>query len=216
MKKSYIAAKERWARKMAGHATPKPRSANRLPPGQRQVHDFPVLDLGVHPDVPLERWTLTIGGLVENSVCLTWAEFEELPRFKDVSDLHCVTTWSQFDMAWEGVSFFTLTDLVKPNPEVSHVFFKSYDGYTTNNTLDAMMDDDVLVADSWNGRPLTKEHGGPARVIVPKLYAWKGAKWIREITFSDCDVLGFWETRGYSNTADPFTDDRFVPGPKLP
>lgn len=218
MKQAYIAAKERWARKMAGQSpvAPKPRSRDRLPPGQRLVHDFPVLDLGVHPEVPQDQWQLKVDGLVENPVTLNWSQFMDLPQFKDVSDLHCVTTWSQFDMAWEGVSFLSLVERVRPKPEVSHVLFKSYDGYTTNNTLDAMMDDDVMIAHSWNGRPLTKEHGGPARMVVPKLYAWKGAKWIREITFSDHDVLGFWEMRGYSNTADPFADDRFVPGPKIP
>jgi DMSO/TMAO reductase YedYZ molybdopterin-dependent catalytic subunit len=132
-----------------------------------------------------------------------------LPQFKDVSDLHCVTTWSQFDMEWEGVAFFTIADLVKPKPGATHVFFKSYDGYSTNNPLDACLDDDVLIAHTWNGKPLPKEHGGPARVILPKRYAWKGAKFIREITFLDRDILGFWEVRGYSNTADPWTEDRF-------
>jgi DMSO/TMAO reductase YedYZ molybdopterin-dependent catalytic subunit len=98
---------------------------------------------------------------------------------------------------------------VKPKPSATHVFFKSYDGYSTNNPLDACMDDDVLIAHSWNGAPLSKEHGGPARVIIPKRYAWKGAKFIREITFLDRDILGYWELRGYSNSADPWTEDRF-------
>jgi len=120
-----------------------------------------------------------------------------------------VTTWSQFDMEWEGVAFLTIAELVKPKPSATHVFFKSYDGYSTNNPLDACMDDDVIVAHSWNRKPLSKEHGGPARVIIPKRYAWKGAKFIREITFLDRDILGFWELRGYSNTADPWTEDRF-------
>ena len=133
-----------------------------------------------------------------------------LPQFNDVSDFHCVTTWSQFDMQWQGVGFFTIADLVKPTTEASHVFFKSYDGYSTNNLLDACMDDDVLIAHSWNGKAIPKEHGGPARVIIPKRYAWKGAKWIREIVFLDRDILGFWELRGYSNTADPWTEDRFA------
>ena len=96
-----------------------------------------------------------------------------------------------------------------PRDEGTHVFYKGYDGYSTNTTLDAMMDDDTLIAHTWNGTPLSVEHGGPARVIVPKLYAWKGAKWVSEIVFLDRDVLGFWEVRGYSNTADPWTDDRF-------
>ena len=107
MKESYIAAKERWARKMAGQARPAARSTDRLPPGQRQVHNFPVLDLGVQPDVPLDKWELKIHGQVENPVTLNWQQFLALPQFKDVSDFHCVTTWSQFDMEWEGVAFFT-------------------------------------------------------------------------------------------------------------
>jgi DMSO/TMAO reductase YedYZ molybdopterin-dependent catalytic subunit len=209
MKDDYIARKERWARKMSGKAKPVIRSENRLPPGQRQVHNFPVLDLGIQPDVPLDRWQLKIDGAVENPVSLTWEQFKALPQFNDVSDFHCVTTWSQFDMEWQGVAFFTLADLVRPRPEVAHVLFKSYDGYTTNNPLDACLDDDVLIAHTWNGKPLTKEHGGPARVIIPKRYAWKGAKFIKEIIFLERDCPGFWEVRGYSNTADPWLEDRF-------
>lgn len=210
MKDSYIAAKERWARKMAGQAVAVPRSADRLPPGQRQVTNWPVLDLGVHPEVSPESWELRIHGKVEQPVTLNWQQFNALPQFKDVSDFHCVTTWSQFDMEFQGVAFFTLADLVRPTSEASHVFFKSYDGYSTNNPLDVCMDDDVMVAHSADGRPLLREHGGPARVILPKRYAWKGAKWIREIVFLDRDILGFWELRGYSNTADPWVEDRFA------
>jgi DMSO/TMAO reductase YedYZ molybdopterin-dependent catalytic subunit len=180
-----------------------------LPVGQHEVRNWPVLDLGETPDVSLDVWKLEVGGLVDNPFTLTWAEFLALPQTEDVSDFHCVTTWSQFDMEFEGVAFFTLADLVKPKPEATHVFFKSYDGYSTNNPLEACLDDDVLVAHSWNGKSIPKEHGGPARVILPKRYAWKGAKWIREITFLDRDILGFWEVRGYSNTADPWTEDRF-------
>ena len=210
MKDSYIAAKERWALKMAGKPRPAARSTDRLPPGQRQVHNWPVLDLGLQPAVPLDQWALKIHGLVEHPVTLNWDQFRALPQFKDISDFHCVTTWSQFDMEFEGAAFFTLAELVKPKPEATHVFFKSYDGYSTNSSLAVCLDDDVLLAHSWNGQPLTKEHGGPARVIIPKLYAWKGAKFIREICFLDRDILGFWEVRGYSNTADPWTEDRFA------
>jgi DMSO/TMAO reductase YedYZ molybdopterin-dependent catalytic subunit len=218
MKESYIAAKERWARKMAGQTVPVQRSNDRLPPGQRQVYNFPVLDLGVRPQVSLQDWRLKIGGHVEKPVTLTWEEFRALPQFIDRSDFHCVTTWSQFDMEWKGVAFFTIIDLVKPKPTATHVFFKSYDGYSTNNPLSVCMDDNVLVAHSVNGNPLSSEHGGPARVIIPKRYAWKGAKFIREITFLDRDILGFWELRGYSNTADPWTEDRFAKeqAPRLP
>ncbi len=210
MKAAYIAAKERWARKMAGRAPRQVRSTGRLPPGQRLVTDFPTLDLGIQPEVPLEKWELKIHGKVAQPQTLTWDRFLALPQFTDTSDFHCVTTWSQFDMEFTGVSFLTIAELVEPSQEASHVFFKAYDGYTTNNPLDALMDDDVLIAHAWNGRPLTQEHGGPARVIVPKRYAWKGAKWVKEIIFLDRDLLGFWELRGYSNTADPFTEDRFA------
>lgn len=210
MKDAYIAAKERWALKLAGKASRQVRATDRLPPGQRLVTDFPTLDLGIQPEVPLAKWELILHGKVEQPVTLNWEQFMALPQFTDVSDFHCVTTWSQFDMKFAGVSFFTLADLVKPTAEASHVYFKAYDGYTTNNPLEALLDDDVMIAHSWNDQPLTREHGGPARVIVPKRYAWKGAKWVREIIFLDRDLLGFWELRGYSNTADPFTEDRFT------
>jgi len=216
MKEAYIAAKERWARKMAGQKRSAPRSADRLPPGQRQVHNFPVLDLGVRPTVSLAEWRLKIHGHVKNPVVLDWDQFLALPQFKDTSDFHCVTTWSQFDMEWQGVAFFTIADLVQPKSAATHVFFKSYDGYSTNNPLGVCLDDDVLIAHTWNGKPITVEHGGPARIIIPKRYAWKGAKFIREITFLDRDLLGFWEVRGYSNTADPWTEDRFSKKGKPP
>lgn len=201
--------KERWARKMAGKETRVPRSGDRLPPGQHEVTDFPVLDLGIKPELPGAEWRLKIHGEVENPVDLSWEEFEKLPQFTDVCDFHCVTTWSQFDLEFSGVAFFTIADLVKPKSDAKHVIMQSYDGYTTNLTLEAMLDDDVMIAHSWRGQPLTKEHGGPARVLVPKLYAWKSPKWIRELTFSATDEPGYWERRGYSNTADPFTNDRF-------
>jgi DMSO/TMAO reductase YedYZ molybdopterin-dependent catalytic subunit len=210
MKEAYIAAKERWARKHASQSTPMPRSTDRVPPGQRQVHNFPVLDLGVKPEILLDRWELKLGGAVESPVVLNWNEFQAMRQVADVSDFHCVTTWSQLNMEWRGVAFIALVERVRPRPEATHVFFKSYDGYSTNNPLEVCLDDDVLVAHTWNGQPLPVEHGGPARVIIPKRYAWKGAKWIREITFLDRDILGFWEVRGYSNTADPWREERFT------
>lgn len=210
VKDRQLAAKQRWAKKRAGNVRPSSeRSVERLPPGQRLVQNFPVLDLGVQPEVPLDQWELKIRGEVENPVTLNWQQFMALPQFKNLSDFHCVTAWSRFDMEFEGVAFLTLADLVKPTAEASHVFFKSYDDYTTNNPLDVCMDDDVMVAHSWNGKPLDKEHGGPARIIIPKRYGWKGAKFIHEIIFLKHDLLGYWETRGYSNSADPWTEDRF-------
>ncbi len=206
---STLSPKERWARKMSGKAKPTVRSESRLPPGQHLTPGFPVLDLGIRPEISLGEWSLEIGGQVENPQTLSWAQFNALPQFEDVSDFHCVTTWSKFDCRWSGVAFFTLADLVQPKPEVRHVLFTSYDGYTTNVRLADCLDDDVLIATKFEGKAVTREHGGPARVILPKLYAWKGAKFVRQIEFSTEDKLGYWEVRGYSNTADPWTEDRF-------
>jgi DMSO/TMAO reductase YedYZ molybdopterin-dependent catalytic subunit len=201
---------------MAGQHRQEPRSKDRLPPGQRQVHNFPVLDLGMRPVIPLEKWELRICGSVENPLTLTWPQFLALPQFKNVSDFHCVTTWSQFDMEWEGVAFLTIADLVRPKPEAAHVFFESYDGYSTNNPLEVCLDEDVLIAHKWNGKPLTPDHGGPARVIIPKRYAWKGAKFIHQIRFQDRDTPGYWEVRGYSNSAAPWSEDRFADKNNIP
>ena len=205
---SLIERKERWARKMSGKTKPA-RSEDRLPPGQHLTPGFPVLDLGIRPEISLSEWRLEVGGLVEHPKTFTWDEFNALPQFENVSDFHCVTTWSKFDCRWRGVAFFTLAELVKPKPEVKHVLFASYDGYSSNVRLDDCMDDDVLIATQFDRKPITREHGGPARIIVPKLYAWKGAKFVRSIEFAAEDRLGFWEVRGYSNTADPWTEDRF-------
>ena len=176
---SLIERKERWARKMSGKAKPTVRSDDRLPPGQHLTPGFPVLDLGIKPEIPLTEWRLEVGGLVENPKTFTWEEFNALPQFEDVSDFHCVTTWSKYDCRWGGVAFFTLADLVRPKPEVKHVLFASYDGYSTNVRLEDVLDDDVLIATRFDGKPLPREHGGPARIIIPKLYAWKGAKFVR-------------------------------------
>lgn len=194
---------------MSGKAKPATRSENRLPPGQHLTAGFPILDLGIRPDISLEKWRLEVTGLIENPKSFSWEEFNALPRFEDVSDFHCVTTWSKFDCRWSGVAFFTLAEIVSPKREVKHVLFTSYDGYSTNVRLADCMDDDVLVATQFDGQPIPREHGGPARVIIPKLYAWKGAKFVRAIEFAAEDRLGFWEVRGYSNTADPWTEDRF-------
>ena len=210
-KERYILAKQRWAEKQhaKGVTARAVASHDRLPPGQKLTTNFPVLDLGVQPEVPLEQWTLGINGLVEHPQTLSWQAFGALPQVEDVSDFHCVTTWSKYDLKWGGVAFTTLYELVKPQPEAKHVYFTSYDGYSTNVPLEKCLDDDVLIATSYEGKPVPVEHGGPARVIIPKLYAWKGAKFVKAITFLADDKLGFWEVRGYSNTADPWTEDRY-------
>lgn len=211
-KERYIEAKQRWAEKQkaSGVAARPVASAERLPPGQKLTTGFPVLDLGVQPQVPLSEWTLSIDGLVENPTVLSWSQLNALPQVEDVSDFHCVTTWSKFDCRWGGVALTTLYELVKPLAGARHVYFAGYDGYSTNVALERCLDDDTLVATSFNGAPLALEHGGPARIILPKLYAWKGAKFVRSITFLAEDRLGFWEVRGYSNTADPWTEDRYA------
>ena len=188
----------------------------KLPVGQHEVRNWPVLDLGDVPDVPLDQWRLEIGGLVHNPVTLSWDDFLALPQADDVSDFHCVTTWSRFDNHWRGVRFKTLAELAVPNDEATHVLCTGYDHmpgtripYTTNLPLARAVEDDVLLVHTWQGEPLPREHGGPVRMITPKLYAWKGTKWIRKIEFLARDQKGFWEVRGYSNSAEPWFNDRY-------
>ena len=211
-KERYIEAKRRWAEKQkaGGAAARAVASTDRLPPGQRLTDGFPVLDLGVKPEIPLGEWTLTLDGLVRRPTVLTWAGLNALPQVEDVSDFHCVTTWSKYDCRWGGVALTALYELAQPAPEARFVYFSSYDGYSTNVPLERCLDDDTLVATSFEGAPVALQHGGPARIIIPKLYAWKGAKFVKAITFLAEDKLGFWEVRGYSNTADPWTEDRYA------
>jgi DMSO/TMAO reductase YedYZ molybdopterin-dependent catalytic subunit len=212
LRQKYIEAKQRWAEKQrAQGAVPRvAATTGRLPPGQTLTTGFPVLDLGVKPEVPLDQWRLTIDGLVEKPVTLDWAQFNALPQVEDVSDFHCVTSWSKYDCRWSGVAFATLCELVEPMPEAHFVYFTSFDEYSTNVPMEKCLDDDVLVATRFDGQPITREHGGPARVIIPKLYAWKGAKFVKGIAFLDEDKLGFWEVRGYSNGADPWKEERYA------
>jgi DMSO/TMAO reductase YedYZ molybdopterin-dependent catalytic subunit len=211
-KERYIAAKQKWAEKQLAQGF-KPRavaSTDRLPPGQKLTAGFPVLDLGVQPEIPLNEWTLTVDGLVEKPVTLNWTQFNALPQVTDVSDFHCVTTWSKYDCEWSGVAFTTLFELVQPKPDAKFVYFTSYDGYSTNVPLELCLDDDVLVATKFGGAPVTREHGGPARIIIPKLYAWKGAKFVKTLSFLAEDRLGFWEVRGYHNVGDPWKEERYA------
>jgi DMSO/TMAO reductase YedYZ molybdopterin-dependent catalytic subunit len=187
-----------------------------VPTGQRPVPNWPVLDLGDTPEVPLATWTLEIGGLCEHPVALSWADFLALPQVDDESDFHCVTTWSRLNNRWRGVRFKTLAELAVPAAGAHFVSCTGHDRmpgttipYTTNLPLARAVEDDVLLVHSWEGAPLPPEHGGPCRMITPKLYAWKGTKWIRRIEFLSEDRPGFWEARGYSNTAEPWLDDRY-------
>lgn len=211
-KARYIEAKQKWAEKQRarGIVPCAVASTDRLPPGQKLTGGFPVLDLGVQPDIPLTEWKLRLDGLVAKPAALSWEDFNALPQVEDVSDFHCVTTWSKYDCRWSGVAFTTLYEQVQPAAEARFVHFTSFDGYTTNVALEHCLDDDVLIATRFDGAPLSREHGGPARVIIPKLYAWKGAKFVSAITFLAEDKLGFWELRGYSNTADPWKEERYA------
>ncbi len=196
-------------------------SANRhgmpqLPVGQHEVTNWPVLDLGDLPDIPLETWRLDVTGLVENAFTLTWEQFMALPQVEDLSDFHCVTTWSRFNNHWKGVRFRTIAEMAVPAREARYVLCTGCDRdpmsgtpYSTNLSLARATEDDVLLAHTWEGQPLPREHGGPCRMITPRLYAWKGAKWIRTIEFLADDREGFWEVRGYSNTAEPWYNDRY-------
>ena len=210
IKDKLIATKEAWARDgrlLTG--TKADPARDRLPPGQRAVNNWPVLDLGVQPDIPLDKWRLTIDGLVESPLRWTWEEFRSQPEFEATSDIHCVTAWSRFDNHWTGVSAKHIIECVRPKPETKFVIFHSFDTYTTNVPLASLNDDDVLLAHSWEGQPIPREHGGPLRVVVPKLYFWKSAKWLKRIEFAATDKLGFWEVRGYHNHGDPWTEERY-------
>ncbi len=180
-----------------------------LPPGQNHTKSWPVLDLGIKPDIALDQWALRVDGAVEAPLSLDWAGFQALPQTEDESDFHCVTTWSLMDSKWGGVQFSTLAAMVHPLADATHVMAYGYDGYTTNLPIEEALKDDVLLVHSWNGKPLPKEHGGPVRMITPQLYAWKGSKWINRIEFLNQDRAGFWEVRGYSNSAHPWRDDRY-------
>lgn len=210
IKEKLIRSKEKWAeegRLITGR--PDLGHVNRLPPGQKLVTNWPVLDLGVQPDVKHENWRLRIGGLVKTPLAFTLEQFMALPQQDFVSDVHCVTSWSRYDNHWRGVASRTLVELVEPKPEARHVVFHAYDGYTTNVTLRAFADDNVLLAHSWEGKPLAREHGGPVRAVVPDWYFWKSAKWINRIEFLAEDRPGFWEVRGYHNEGDPWREERY-------
>jgi DMSO/TMAO reductase YedYZ molybdopterin-dependent catalytic subunit len=207
----YLKVKEEQARQAReqGTAGTHPAGADRLPPGQYLTRGFPVLDLGIRPDFDPQAWTLAVTGEVERPARYTWQELQELPSVDLVADFHCVTRWSKYDVHWRGVPFRALAEAVGVRPSTTHVVAACGDRYTTNLPLEAMMDDDVLIAYELEGKPIPLEHGGPVRTLVPKRYAWKSAKFLRELHFLDHDEPGFWETRGYHNDADPWREERF-------
>ena len=209
-KAKLIETKQRWAREER-LITGKRADAEhrRLPPGQREVKNWPVLDLGVQPDVPAGRWRLDIDGAVEAPLSWSWADFAAQPQADIVSDIHCVTAWSRYDNRWTGVTTRHLLDLIKPRPDARFVIEHSYDGYTTNVPLADFAGEDVILAHSWQGRPLTREHGGPVRLVLPALYFWKSAKWLSRLEFVAEDRASFWEQRGYHMRGDPWAEERY-------
>lgn len=192
-----------------GAKSGKVNSNERIPAGQTEVNNFPTLDLGIRPQVTTQNWKLHVYGLVETELTIDWASFQAMPQITDVSDFHCVTRWSQLDMDWQGVRAREILAMAHPKDSAKFVTLHGYDGYSTNLPLDALLDDDVIIAHSVLGKPLSLEHGGPVRIVVPKRYAWKGAKWLKAIELHEFDQPGFWEVRGYHNDGDPWLEQRF-------
>ena len=180
----------------------------RLPPGQSPTEKFPVLTLGATPRLDTATWSLSVHGLVAAPFALRWEELLALPQTALTTDLHCVTRWSTFDTTWVGVRVRDLLERAAPLPSATHVLVHAHGGYTTNLPLDALVGDDVLVAHTFDGRPLERDHGGPARLLVPRRYLWKSAKWVSGLELLDRDEPGLWERNGYHNDGDPWAEER--------
>ncbi|MBW3130777.1 sulfite oxidase-like oxidoreductase [Hymenobacter profundi] len=185
-------------------------SNHKLPPGQYETQDFPVLSAGPTPRIALEKWTFMLEGLVEEPKKWSWQEFNALPQQDFNPDIHCVTQWSKFDTKWRGVSLDTLLEHVQLRPEARYVMATSYGGYTTNLPLADLREGKAFIGLTYDGQPLTPEHGGPARLVVPHLYFWKSAKWITSLRFMTEDEPGFWERAGYSMYGDPWKAQRYA------
>lgn len=183
--------------------------AGRIPPGQTLARDFPVLHYGPVPRVDLKTWNLRLYGLVESPLEVTWGQFQQLPRTEVTLDIHCVTRWSKLDTPWAGADLQALLAHVKPSPRAHFVVAESEYGFTTSVPLAVLDSPQSLIADTYDGKPLSAEHGYPARLIVPGKYFWKSAKWLRALKFVEHDELGFWERHGYHNDADPWKEERF-------
>jgi DMSO/TMAO reductase YedYZ molybdopterin-dependent catalytic subunit len=182
---------------------------HRVPPGQHVVRDFPVLSAGPTPHTPLDRWTLTIEGLVRQPATWTWDDFLQLPTQPFVVDIHCVTKWTKLDTHWSGVSMDTLFAHVEPDPAARYVSVWCDGGYTTNLPVADLQGGQAFIAYRYEDEPLAPEHGGPARLVVPHLYFWKSAKWVRSLHLTDRDTPGFWESLGYHNYGDPWKEQRY-------
>jgi len=181
---------------------------DRLPPGQYLTNDFPVLSAGPTPRIPLDRWNFTITGLIDQPRSWTWDQFDALPKETVTHDIHCVTKWSKLGTTWTGVSLDVLLEGIET--AATHVMASSHGGYTTNLPLADLRQGRAWIATGYDDAPLAPEHGGPARLLVPHLYFWKSAKWVRGIELLGGDSPGFWERNGYHNYGDPFREQRFT------
>jgi DMSO/TMAO reductase YedYZ molybdopterin-dependent catalytic subunit len=185
-------------------------SPERLPPGQYYTERYPVLHVGDVPDADLAMWSLRVSGLVNHDRTFTWDELHALPVVDIVADIHCVTKWSKFDTRWTGVRVRDVFDACGGTSDhATHVVQHAEHGYTTNTPLHDVLADNALLAWSFDGQPLAPEHGGPLRMVVPRLYFWKSAKWLRGLEVLDHDTPGFWERNGYHNVGDPWREQRF-------
>lgn len=181
----------------------------KLPPDQKAVKKIFLRHIGAVPKFDAQTWSLTVDGEVEKTLQLKWSDFLSMPKIVKVADFHCVEGWSVLDNKWEGVAFKAITEMAVPNAHAKHVFFTCGDGYTTSLPLTDLLNEDVLLAFKLNDKLLEPENGAPLRLIVPGKYAYKSAMWIRRITFTSKPALGYWEHRGYSDTADPWRNDRY-------
>jgi DMSO/TMAO reductase YedYZ molybdopterin-dependent catalytic subunit len=181
---------------------------SRVPPGQYLTERFPVLTVGPNPAFDLSTWDFQLFGEVEDELQFSWDELMALPQTDVEVDIHCVTRWSKLDTAWRGVLLRDLLEKARVRPEGKYVMAYSDGGYTTNLPLEVVMDDDVLLAHTYDGKPLEEDHGAPLRLLVPKRYFWKSAKFLRKIEVMSEDRMGFWELNGYHNDADPWKEQR--------
>lgn len=204
-----VRSKARQLERFKRQAPRRSEPGERLPPGQHVARGFPVLDLGIRPEMDRRTFRLRVEGEVERPLSLSWEELRALPRAEQVSDFHCVTTWSRFDVGWAGVRLRTLLELARPTERARYVIQHCADGYTTNLPLDEVLGENILLAYELEGEPLPPEHGGPLRLVVPHLYGWKSAKFLTGLVFQQHDTPGFWEERGYHDRADPWREERY-------
>ncbi|HVY79839.1 MAG TPA: sulfite oxidase-like oxidoreductase [Steroidobacteraceae bacterium] len=187
-----------------------PGTTGRLPPGQSLTHDFPVLSAGPTEFVDLKDWQFVLKVGAKPVASWNWAEFNALPQTSFTRDIHCVTKWSKFDTLWRGVLIDDLLDAADLTPPTKYTLAHSFGGYTTNVPLADLVDGKAMIATMYNGQPITPDHGGPARLLVPHLYFWKSAKWVNALQFTERDEAGFWELRGYHMYGDPWREQRFT------